>query len=143
MFRDFAPLLALSPAQITLITGAIAACFLATTALMFVVLKVLQRETAYLQRGVSFLKVLDVRLIFWTLYTFIALLDVEPVQLAWMTGVSVLLLVVAYEFLFDLGAIKTSAAIAIDITLTLGSVVAILYVLQAVTGPLNLGILGL
>jgi len=138
VFREVMPLAyALSSTQIWLLGATIILLFILTSFIMYIVLKILQREDVFVRGGrFGFARVADVRLLLWALGLFVGLLNVPLTQLTWMYLIVFLIILLSYEFLFDLGALKTSVAFVIEISLTLLSIAAVLLVYSFTGGSL-------
>ncbi len=127
VFRDIFHLVqAVSSVHIWVLGGSIILLFILTSLLMYVVLKILQCEDVFVRGGhFGFARVVNARLLLWALALFVGLLDVSFAELAWMYLVVFLVTLLSYEFLFDLGALKTSVAGVIEIAVVLLSLIAI------------------
>ncbi len=137
VFRDISWFLALPPTTAIVLFVAALAALAITSFIMYVVVKVLQREAVFGTAAAGefgFFRVFNVRIIFWVLFAFVGLLNVDLAQLAWMYIVAILVMLLTYEFVFDLGAVKTSAATIIDIMLMAVSFYVLMLVYQALGG---------
>ncbi len=141
VFRDVSVLLGLPASSVALLVGVLFVLLFLSSFVMFVIVKLLQREDVLgVFRGggkYGFFRVFDTRLVLWVLYGFVSALDVSLADLAWMYAVVILVALLAYEFLFDLGALKTSIAFVFDFVLTLLSVGVMYLVFLFVTGAFD------
>ena len=141
VFRDITALLSLPLASVALLAGVLLLELFLSSFVMYIILKLLQREDifgAFQGKGTyGFFRVFDTRIVLWAFYGFVSALNVSLADLAWMYAIVILVALLAYEFLFDLGALKTSIAFVFDFALTLLSAGVLYLAYLFVTGALD------